>query len=75
MVLSRTEEASYEVARLKVVVERAETSALSVADATRPRLDVSAWVQTQGLGNQSVGQALEQIGKFSNLSGNVWGHF
>lgn len=69
--LQRAEEASYEVARTQLEVERAETSAKSAADATRPKLDVAAWVQTQGLGNQSTSAAFDQLGRFSNVSGNV----
>lgn len=69
--LGEAAEASYVVAELRLALERAETTLRSAADATRPRLDVSAWVQTQGLGNQSVGAAVDQLGRWVNLSGNV----
>lgn len=69
--LSSAEEASYSVKRAKVSLERAQTTMKSAADSTRPRLDVSAWVQTQGLGNQSFEGTFTQLGQFTNVSGNV----
>lgn len=69
--LAAAEEAAFTVKRASLTLERAQTTLKSAADATRPRLDVSAWVQTQGLGNQSVGAAFTQLGKFTNVSGNL----
>ncbi|HET9957323.1 MAG TPA: TolC family protein [Polyangiaceae bacterium] len=40
-------------------------------DALRPRLDLDAYVQAQGLGNGSVPPALEQFGKLQALSAHV----
>jgi outer membrane protein len=70
-VVAAAQEASYTVAQQRVAVEVAENSLRTAAEATRPRLDVQAWVQTQGLGNQSLTPALEQLGAFANVSGNV----
>lgn len=70
-VLAAAQEASYSVAQQRVAVEVAENALRTAAEATRPRLDVQAWVQTQGLGNQSLTPALEQLGAFANVSGNV----
>lgn len=69
--LKEAEAASYTVAQLRIALEQSQSSLRSAADATRPRLDVSAWVQTQGLGNRSVGDAFDQIGRFTNISANV----
>lgn len=70
-VLQQAQQASYSIARLQLSLERAETTLRSAADATRPRLDAQAWVQTQGLGNQSYEGTFQQLGAFSNVSGNV----
>ncbi|MET0388463.1 MAG: TolC family protein [Polyangiales bacterium] len=69
--LAAAEESSYNVAQLKLALERSATTLRSAADATRARLDVSAWLQAQGLGNQSLSGALEQLGGLENVSGNV----
>jgi outer membrane protein TolC len=70
-VLAAAQEASYTVAQQRVAVEVAENALRTAAEATRPRLDVQAWVQAQGLGNQALTPALEQLGAFANVSGNV----
>jgi outer membrane protein TolC len=69
--LTAAQEASYTVAQQKVALEVAENPLRTAAEATRPRLDVQGWVQTQGLGNQAVTPALEQFGTFANVSGNL----
>lgn len=69
--LQGAEEASYTVLQARNAVERAETTLKSAADSTRPRLDLAAWVQTQGLGNDNAGTGLEQFATFKNVSGNV----
>ncbi len=69
--LAAAQEASYALARQRLAVERAETALRTAGEATRPRLDAQAWAQTQGLGNQSLSAAFEQVGKSSNVSGNV----
>lgn len=69
--IAQAQEASYTVAQQQLALESAQNAARSSADATRPRLDVQAWVQTQGLGNQSFAPAATQLGTFSNVSGNV----
>jgi outer membrane protein TolC len=40
-------------------------------DPLRPRLDVDAYVQAQGLGNRSVPPAFEEFGKFDVVSAHV----
>ena len=63
--------ASYSVAQQAIALELVENSLRSAADATRPRLDVQAWVQTQGLGNQTFAAAAAQLDTFANVSANV----
>jgi outer membrane protein TolC len=69
--LAAAQEASYALLRQRLSLERAELALRSVDDSSRPRLDLQAWVQTQGLGNQSASGAFEQLGKFGNPSANV----
>jgi outer membrane protein TolC len=71
VVLAAAQEASYAVAQQRVAVEGAENTLRTAAEATRPRLDVQAWVQTQGLGNQAFAPALTQLGTFANPSANL----
>lgn len=69
--LNAAEEASFSVTQARLAQERAETNFRSAADATRPRLDATAWLQTQGLGNGDAVAGLQQLGSFGNVSGNV----
>jgi outer membrane protein TolC len=65
------EEASYSLAEQRLSLEAAQNTLLTAAESTRPRLDVQAWLKTDGLGNQSITPALEQLGRSSNVSANV----
>lgn len=63
--------ASPELARLKTQVRIAQDRLKSVGDPLRPRLDLDAYVQVQGLGNKRVPPALEQAGEFEAVSAHV----
>jgi outer membrane protein TolC len=69
--LAAAQAASYTVAQQAIALELAQNAVRSAGDATRPRLDVQAWAQTQGLGNQALGPAATQVGTFANASANV----
>ncbi len=56
-------DASYEVRELTVQSDLAREQALIVGEALRPRLDLQAWVQGEGLGNRAVRPAFEQFGR------------
>lgn len=56
-------EASFEVRELTVQADLARDQARTAGEALRPRLDLQAWVQGEGLGNRSVGPAFEQFGR------------
>jgi outer membrane protein TolC len=70
-VLTAASSASYAIAQQRIAVEIAQDSLRTVAEATRSRLDALAWLQTQGLGNQAMAPAVDQIGAFKNVSANV----
>ena len=70
-VLGAASEASYTLAQQRIAVAIAQDTLRTAAEATRPRLDALAWLQTQGLGNQAVAPALDQLGTFDNVSANV----
>lgn len=51
---------------------RAARQRLTLADDVgRPRLDLTGWVQTEGLGYRSLEPALSQLGTFGAVSGQV----
>lgn len=52
-------------------VERAEDRLRTAGEATRPRLDLAAWVQLQGLGNEAEGPAFTQVGGLDNPGAHV----
>lgn len=56
---------------LRSAVALADTQARVAGDALRPALDVSAYLQLQGLNNKEVGPVLTQIGEASALSAHV----
>ena len=70
-VLAAAVEASYTLAQQRVAVAIAQNTLRTAAEATRPRLDAQAWLQTQGLGNQAMAPALDQFSAFENVSANV----
>jgi outer membrane protein TolC len=55
--------ASYEVRELAVQADLAREQARIAGEALRPRLDLQAWVQGEGLGNRAIGPAFEQFGR------------
>lgn len=56
-------EASYRVRELTVLSDLSRDQARIAGEALRPRLDLQAWVQGEGLGNRAVAPAFEQFGK------------
>lgn len=69
--LARAQRSSYTIAQLEIALRRTQTAARTAADATRPRLDLTAWVQCQGLGNHSHGDALNQLATSTPMSAFV----
>jgi outer membrane protein len=52
-------------------VELARVQARSAADSLRPKLDLDASLQAQGLGNRELGGMFEQLGTLGAVSGHV----
>lgn len=69
--VARALEGSPDVATKKAAVEVAAVQERTAADAFRPRLDLDAYVQAQGLGNDDVGAGLSQLFGFGVLSARV----
>lgn len=67
----RALEVSHELREQRARVEVALVRARTAADPLRHRLDVDAYVQTQGLGNQSISPALEQFAGLGAWSAHV----
>lgn len=70
-VLEAAVEESLAVAQQEVQVELAEERTLVAGESERPRLDLEAYLQSQGLGNREVPPALEQFGTFGAVSAHV----
>lgn len=70
-VLKAAVEESLVVAQQQVQLELARERALVAGESDRPRLDLEAYLQTQGLGNEEVPPALEQFGTFGAVSAHV----
>lgn len=64
-------QASAELAQLQARLQVALDQAMVAGETERPRLDVDAYLQAQGLGNQEVLPAFEQFGRFDALSAHV----
>ena len=64
-------ESSPEVAANRANVAVAEVQQRTAADAYRPRLDLDAYVQAQGLGNRDIPDAFSQLGGLGVLSAHV----
>ncbi|WP_146647859.1 TolC family protein [Labilithrix luteola] len=62
---------SPEIAVKQASVAVAEVQERSAADAYRPRLDLDAYVQSQGLGNDDVGAGFSQFTGFGVISAHV----
>lgn len=67
----RALDVSAELAEQRARVELATVRARTAADPLRPRLDIDAFVQTQGLGNQSLSPAIEQLGGLGAWSAHI----
>jgi outer membrane protein TolC len=63
--------ASPELAELDAQVAAARDRERVAGEPDRQRLDLEGWLQTQGLGNESVPPALEQFGTFGVFSAHV----
>jgi len=70
-VLQAAVEESQVVAQQQVQLEIARERAVVAGESERPRLDLEAYLQTQGLGNEQVPPALEQFGTFGAVSAHV----
>lgn len=64
-------ESSYARKQLQAQLAVTKDQLKIAGDALRPRLDVDAYVQAQGLGNRRVPPALEQFGKMEAVSAHV----
>lgn len=71
VLLTEAERASPELARLSAQIELAREVVRVAGDPLRPRLDLDAYVQVQGLGNGEVPPAFEQTGRFDAVSAHV----
>lgn len=70
-VLALALERSPEISASQANVKVAEVQQLTAADSYRPRLDLDAYAQSQGLGNRDVSAAFSQIGGLGALSAHV----
>jgi outer membrane protein TolC len=64
-------EASSDVREQQAQLEIARLTAQNASDPARARLDLDAYVEAQGLGNDEVSPALSQLGKLDALSAHV----
>jgi outer membrane protein len=62
---------SYQQKQLETQLALAKEQLKTVGDPLRPRLDVDAYVQAEGLGNRRVPPAFEQLGKLQAVSAHV----
>ena len=63
--------ASYQLKQLQAQLQVSQYQAKIAGDALRSRLDLSAVVSAQGLGNRQVSPAFEQFGKMEAVSAQV----
>lgn len=64
-------ESSYERRQLRAQLAIARDQLKVSGDPLRPRLDLDAYVQAQGLGNRRVPPAIEQLGQMEAVSAHV----
>jgi outer membrane protein len=62
---------SYELRQLETEIAIAQDQAKIAGDPLRPKLDLDAYVQAQGLGNREVPPAFEMYGKMQAVSAHV----
>jgi outer membrane protein TolC len=63
--------ASFELAQQRAAVELASVQARTADEGYRPKLDIDAYVQAQGLGNRSLGPAYDQLSGLGAVSAHV----
>jgi outer membrane protein len=69
--VDRALEASAELQRLRTQLEVALDQATVAGESERPRLDLDAYLQAQGLGNQEIPPALQQLFGLEAVSARV----
>lgn len=62
---------SPQLEELEAQIDAAQDREKVAGEADRHRLDLTGWVQTRGLGNQDVGAAVRQFGRFGALSAQL----
>lgn len=62
---------SFELAQQRAAVELASVQARTADEPYRPKLDLDAYVQAQGLGNRSLGAMYDQLGGLGAVSAHV----
>jgi outer membrane protein len=67
----RTLAVSFELAQQRAAVDLASVQARTADEAYRPKLDLDAYVQAQGLGNRSLGPMYDQLGRLGAVSAHV----
>jgi outer membrane protein TolC len=70
-VKERTLKVSFELAQQRAAVELATVQARTAHESFRPKLDLDAYVQAQGLGNKSLGPMFDQLGGLGAVSAHV----
>jgi hydrophobic/amphiphilic exporter-1 (mainly G- bacteria), HAE1 family len=70
-VLAEARDESFELKRLDAQLSIARDQASIAGEAERPRLDLDAYAQAEGLGNDDVPAALEQFSTFGAFSAHV----
>lgn len=69
--IDEAKENAPELVDLRAAVEQAKLQVIVATEAEDPRLDASAFVQVQGLGNKRVDDAFSQFGQFAAVSAGV----
>ncbi|HEY5961731.1 MAG TPA: TolC family protein [Polyangiaceae bacterium] len=70
-VKQRTLAVSFELSQQRAAVELATVQARTADENYRPKLDVDAYVQAQGLGNKALGPMVDQLGGLGAVSAHV----
>ena len=70
-VKQRTLAVSFELAQQRAAVELATVQARTADEPYRPKLDLDAYVQAQGLGNKSLRPMVDQLGGLGAVSAHI----
>ena len=70
-VKQRTLAVSFELAQQRAAVELATVQARTADESYRPKLDLDAYVQAQGLGNKSLGPMFDQVSGLGAVSAHI----